>query len=126
MTFHLDPAVWYRVYPNPKERVAWESLTIGKVAKRVGIGIETVRFYERQGLIEAPPRRPSGYREYPVEVVHRIQFIRRAKELGFTLKEIGELLDLRMSEDSSCCDVKRRTLAKIVDTEAKITALKKN
>ena len=67
-------------------------LTIGMVARRAGVGVETVRFYERQGLIEEPPRRLSGYREYPEEVVARLWFIRRAKELGFTLGEIKELL----------------------------------
>ncbi len=70
-------------------------LTIGLVARRAGVGVETVRFYERQGLIEEPPRRLSGYREYDDEVVVRLGFIRRAKELGFTLKEIKELLALR-------------------------------
>ena len=70
-------------------------LTIGLVARRAGVGVETVRFYERQGLIEEPPRRLSGYREYDDEVVARLGFIRRAKELGFTLKEIKELLSLR-------------------------------
>ena len=62
--------------------------------RNAGVGVETVRFYERQGLIEEPPRRPSGYREYDDEVVSRLGFIRRAKELGFTLKEIKELLSL--------------------------------
>ena len=102
-----------------------ESMTIGKVASLAGIGVETIRYYERKGLIEDPPRRSSGYREYPIEVVARLRFIRKAKELGFTLKEIDELLALRLSADSSCRDVKRRTLTKIVDMETKITALKK-
>lgn len=101
------------------------SMTIGKVAKLAGIGVETVRFYERQGLIAEPPRRPSGYRKYPAEVVTRLKFIRKAKKLGFTLKEIGELLALRLSEDSSCCEVKQRTLAKIADIEIKLVALQK-
>lgn len=69
---------------------AAKPLTIGLVARRAGVGVETVRFYERQGLIEEPPRRLSGYREYDDEVVARLGFIRRAKELGFTLKEIKE------------------------------------
>ena len=72
-----------------------DSLMIGEVSKRSGLGVETVRFYEREGLIEKPPRRSSGYRAYPANVVPRLGFIRHAKELGFTLKEIRELLSLR-------------------------------
>lgn len=68
--------------------------TIGQVAKQVGIGVETVRFYERQGLIEDPPRTSLGYRQYPPDTVERLRFIRRAKDLGFSLGEIGELLGL--------------------------------
>lgn len=71
------------------------ALTIGQVAKRAGVGIDTVRFYEREGLIDEPPRRPSGYRQYPPDTVQRVRFIRRAKELGFTLPEIQELISLR-------------------------------
>lgn len=100
-----------------------ESLTIGQVAKRAGVGVETVRFYEREGLVAEPARRPSGYRQYPVEVVRRILFIRHAKELGFTLKEISELLSLRVDPKSTCADVRRRARDKIQDIEAKITSL---
>ena len=87
--------------------------------------METVRFYERQGLIEEPPRRPSGYREYDDEVVARLGFIRRAKELGFTLKEIKELLALRRDPSTPAADVKRRAEAKISDIETKIRTLQK-
>jgi MerR family copper efflux transcriptional regulator len=69
-------------------------LTIGQLAQRAAVGVETVRFYEREGLISELPRRPSGYRDYPPEAVTRIVFIRRAKDLGFTLKAISELLEL--------------------------------
>ncbi|NIA07441.1 MAG: MerR family transcriptional regulator [Actinobacteria bacterium] len=68
-----------------------EPFTIGKVARHAGVGVETVRFYEREGLIEEPPRKESGYRQYPEQTVCRIRFIRRAKELGFSLREIKEL-----------------------------------
>ena len=71
-----------------------ETLTIGKVARLANVGIETIRFYEREGLLETPARRPSGYREYPREAADRLRFIRRARELGFSLKEIQELLAL--------------------------------
>ncbi|NGY04583.1 MerR family transcriptional regulator [Solimonas terrae] len=70
------------------------SLTISRLAERAGVGIDTVRYYERAGLLPAPPRRASGYRDYPADSVQRLRFIRRAKELGFTLTEIAELLQL--------------------------------
>jgi len=79
-----------------------ESMTIGKLAKRAGVGVETIRFYERKGLLPEPPRRYSGYREYPESAIDRVRFIRRAKELGFTLKEIGELLELRIRPGTTC------------------------
>jgi len=100
-------------------------LTIGLVARRAGVGVETVRFYERQGLVEEPPRRMSGYREYDEEVVSRLGFIRRAKELGFTLKEIKELLSLRRDPSTPAADVRRQAEAKIADIEAKIEMLQK-
>jgi MerR family mercuric resistance operon transcriptional regulator len=97
-----------------------QALTIGEVAKAAQIGVETVRFYEREGLIAEPPRRRSGYRQYPPDTVRRLRFIRRAKELGFTLKEIGELLDLRVAPARSCADVRALASAKIADVEAKL------
>ncbi len=99
------------------------ALTIGEVAKRSGIGLETVRFYERKGLIEEPPRTDSGYRQYPAAVVARLHFIKRAKELGFSLKEILELLSLRVDSDTTCADVKKRADLKILDIEQKISIL---
>ena len=99
------------------------AFTIGELAKRSGIGLETVRFYERKGLIEEPPRTDSGYRQYPEEAVGRIRFIRRAKELGFALKEISELLSLRVDPDTTCADVREQTELKIADVEEKIRAL---
>ena len=100
-------------------------LTIGQVARNAGVGVETVRFYERQGLLEEPPRRPSGYRQYGEAVVARLGFIRRAKELGFTLKEIGDLLSLRLDPRGSRADVKRRAKAKITDIDDRIQSLKR-
>jgi MerR family mercuric resistance operon transcriptional regulator len=98
-------------------------LTIGQVARQAGVGVETVRFYERQGLLEEPSRRESGYRQYPEEVVAQLRFIKRAKELGFALKEIKELLALRVDPAITCAEVKRQTEAKIADIEGKITSL---
>ncbi|MFO7904058.1 MAG: MerR family DNA-binding protein [Planctomycetota bacterium] len=101
------------------------ALTIGKVARQAGVGVETVRFYEREGLIEEPPRRQSGYRQYDPAVVERLRFIRRAKELGFTLKEIKELLELRLDPSVTCGAVHQRAQEKIADIEARIAALKR-
>ena len=101
------------------------ALTIGEVAKRSGIGLETVRFYERKGLIEEPPRTDSGYRQYPKDVVGRIRFIKRAKELGFSLKEISELLSLRVDPGTTCADVRKQTELKLTDVEEKIRALRR-
>ena len=98
-------------------------LTIGKLAKQVGVGIETVRFYERQGLIVPPPRTDSNYRIYPEDEVARLKFIKRAKSLGFTLNEIKELLLLRHDPHATKADIKDRTLAKIKDIEEKISDL---
>ena len=85
-----------------------KSLTIGQLARNGGVGVETVRFYERKGLLAEPDRRPSGYRQYDEDVVDRLRFIRRAKELGFTLNEIKELLSLRIDPTTTCADVKSR------------------
>ena len=98
-------------------------LTIGQVARSAGVGVETVRFYERQGLLQEPARKESGYRQYPEDVVARLRFIKRAKELGFSLKEIKELLALRVDPDTTCAEVKSRAEAKIADIEEKIQAL---
>lgn len=100
-------------------------LTIGQLAKRADVGVETVRFYEREGLLEKPERRPSGYRQYDEGIVARLQFIRRAKELGFTLKEIKELLSLKIDPSTTCADVKKRAETKIEDIESKIRTLQR-
>lgn len=94
--------------------------SIGQVAKQAGIGVETVRFYERQGLIEDPPRTPSGYRQYPPDTVERLRFIRRAKELGFSLNEISELLSLG---GDACAEVRALAAAKVSDIERRIADL---
>lgn len=98
-------------------------LTIGQVARQAGVGVETVRFYERRGLVDVPPRKVSGYRQYPPEVVDRLRFIRRAKELGFTLVEVRELLTLRENDNSGCQEAKGRAEAKIAEIDSKIHML---
>src|SRR6516165_11059951 len=90
-----------------------DSMSIGKVANRVAVGVETLRFYEREGLLEKPPRLNSGYRAYPAATVNRVLFIKRAEELGFSLKEIKELLALRLAPGATCGHVKKRADAKI-------------
>lgn len=102
-----------------------ESLTIGKIARSANVGVETVRFYEREGLIDEPPRKQSGYRQYPVETISRIRFIKRAKELGFTLKETGELLRLQVDSEATCGDVRSRAETKIREIQDKIRTLRK-
>ena len=101
------------------------TLTIGQLAKKAQVNVETVRYYERRGLLPEPPRRQSGYRQYSENDVSRLLFIKRAQTLGFTLKEILELLNLRVDPDTTCGDVKRRAEAKIADIEEKILALQK-
>ena len=100
------------------------NLTIGKVAKSAGLGIETVRFYEREGLIEPLTRTDSNYRLYSEEGIIRLRFIKRAKALGFSLKEIRELLLLRVDPGASKADVKEQVEAKIDDIKKKIKDLK--
>jgi Hg(II)-responsive transcriptional regulator len=100
-------------------------LSIGQVARRAGVGVETIRFYEREGLLEEPPRRASGYRQYSEQAVRRIHFIKRAKLLGFSLKEITELLMLRVDGQTSCEEVKQHTEAKIAEVERKLVELQR-
>lgn len=102
-----------------------EHLTIGQLAKKTGVGIDTIRYYERQGLIPEPLRRESGYRQYSCEMIKRIQFIRHAKDLGFSLKEINELLSLRLDPKTKCSVVKNRAEAKISDIEERILNLQR-
>lgn len=98
-------------------------MTIGEMAKNAGVGVETVRFYEREGLLPEPPRRSSGYRQYSPEALRRLQFIRRTKELGFSLEEIRDLMELRVDPHTSCGEVKRRAEDKITDIERKMAEL---
>src|SRR5213594_1999406 len=97
-----------------------DRLTIGDVARQAGVRIETLRHYEREGLVASPPRSVSNYRLYPEDTVRRVQFIKRAQELGFSLKEIKELLSLRAAPRARCEDVRARAAAKISDVDRKI------
>ncbi len=102
-----------------------KSLTIGRAARLGGVGVETMRFYEREGLIPEPPRTFSGYRQYPQETVSRVRFIKRAQELGFTLKEVRELLSFRASPRASCRDVKEKAGIRMEDIDRKIEDLRR-
>jgi Hg(II)-responsive transcriptional regulator len=108
-----------------KGGTAMESLSIGQVARRAGVSIDTIRFYERRGVLEVPPRRASGYRQYSEEVVRRLRFIQRAKRLGFSLKEITDLLTLRVDEQTECAQVKEATFAKLEQVEHKLVELER-
>ncbi|TXH04506.1 MAG: MerR family transcriptional regulator [Nevskiaceae bacterium] len=98
-------------------------LTISQVAKRAEVPIATIRYYERTGLIAAPPRRESGYREYPEETVKRLHFIHRTKDLGFTLHEISELLTLMQQPDGNANSIKIAAEAKLAAVEHKLSEL---
>ncbi len=99
-----------------------KAMKIGEVARISGTGIETIRFYEREGLLLEPERRPSGYRQYDEATVERLNYIRQAKELGFTLAEIKELLELSFAH-SNCEHIRQRAEGKITDIESKIRSL---
>lgn len=99
-------------------------LHTGELARQAGVNVETLRFYEREGLLAVPPRRPSGYREYPPEAVDLVLFIQRAKQLGFSLKEVKELLALREVPRATCGDVVVIAERKVADIDAKISDLR--
>ncbi|MDP2644937.1 MAG: heavy metal-responsive transcriptional regulator [Desulfobacterales bacterium] len=101
-----------------------EKMTISQLAKKAKVNRETIRYYERRGLVPEPPRNKSGYREYSLEEVRRTEFIKRCQALGFSLKEIMELLSLRVEPGTTCPDVKARVEIKIADVEKRIEALK--
>lgn len=98
-------------------------LTRGQVAASSGLDIETVRFYEQQGLIEDPPRSRAGYRQYSAKDVSRLLFIKRAKELGFSLREVADLLALQRKPNVSRAEVRMQAEAKLADIEEKIRDL---
>ena len=96
------------------------TVTIGRLAKMVGVNIQTVRYYERRRLLAPTARMPSGYRLYGDEAVRRLHFIKNAQAMGFTLQEIAELLNLRVNSAARCGDVQRRAQAKLAQVETKV------
>lgn len=101
------------------------SLTIGAVAKRVGVAIDTIRYYEREGLLPEPERRASGYRSYGEGTIAQLRFIRRAKDLGFTLDEIRELLALSADRQRGVKAVKQRAQQRLDAIDLRIAELQR-
>lgn len=100
------------------------SLRVSEVARQAGVNLQTIHYYERRGLLPRPPRSASNYRMYPNDAVLRVRFIKRAQELGFTLKEIETLLSLRADPGSDCTRVRREAEAKLRDIDQKLHTLK--
>lgn len=101
-----------------------DSLTIGKLARQAGVNLQTVRFYEREGLLPKPLRNASGYRLFSSDAARRLRFIKRAQDLGFSLREIRDLLALRVSPGTTSSEIRKRAEAKIVDINGKIETLR--
>lgn len=101
------------------------NMTIGQLARHAAVPVQTIRFYERRGLLPPAGRRLSGYRVYDSESLKRLRFVRRAQRLGFTLKEIQELLDLRIRSAEGCNRVRAKAARKLVDIQARIAQLRK-
>lgn len=101
------------------------SFTIGQVARKAGVGVETIRFYERRGLVADPPRRPSGYRQYPEDTIARLRFIQRSKRLGFSLSEISQLLALRVEAERPCYGIREQIAGKLRDLDQRLADLER-
>ncbi len=100
-------------------------LTIGKVAEAAGVKIDTLRYYERQGIIPPPARTHSNYRVYSPETISRVRFVKRAQALGFSLEEIRDLLKLRAAQAGRCEEVRRQAEDKIRELDEKIRSLER-
>ena len=98
-------------------------MQIGQLAQHAGVAIDTVRYYERQGLLPPPQRRASGYRQYDQQDISRLRFIRRAKDLGFSLQEIQDLLRLSESQDADRAEVRALAQHRLADIERKLREL---
>ena len=103
-----------------------KDMTISNAARSAGVGVETIRFYERKGLIDQPPKPANGgFRRYPEDTIERIRFIRQAQELGFSLREVGELLDLRSDPQADAAEVRARATMKLADVDEKMRQLRR-
>jgi len=101
------------------------AMNIGQLARQAGVPIDTVRYYERQGLVPEPPRSASGYRQYGPDDVTRLEFIRRAKTLGFTLEEIGELMAISGNYSNDMNEMKQKASMKLELVEARLAELQR-
>lgn len=120
----LDSVGRSGVYPlTVSVRQPVEKLTISRLARLGGVNLETIRYYERQGLLAKPPRTAAGYRVFPSETARRLRFIKRTQELGFSLREIRDLLSLRMRPGTGRAQIRARAHAKIADVDQKIRSL---
>ena len=100
-------------------------MKIGELARAAGVPIDTVRYYERQGLLPLPARTTSGYRQYGHDDVARLRFVRRAKALGFTLEEIRELLGLSARREADMAGMKAAAMQKLADIDDKLAELQR-
>ena len=100
-------------------------MTIGVLVKKSFVTVETVKFYQKEGLLSRPPKPSSGFRSYPTDYVARIFFIKRAQELGFTLREVRELLRLQEDKKATCGQAKKKTDEKLLEVDQKIRDLQK-
>ncbi len=123
--FALDSILIYRVYSIYMGNPDRKSYTAGQLAKVANVNIQTVRFYDRQGILKPVSRTEAGYRIYDKEGVKRLNFIIQAKELGFSLNEIKEFLELRVRSVQTCDRVRKKTTEKLKDIQNKIAHLKK-
>jgi len=123
--FALDSILIYRVYTDYMGNPDRKSYMAGQLAKTADVNIQTVRFYDRQGILKPVSRTEAGYRIYDNEGVKRLNFIIQAKELGFSLKEIKEFLALRVQSVQACDRVRKKTTEKLKDIQNKIAHLKK-
>ena len=98
-------------------------MRIGQIASGASVNIQTIRYYERRGLLLPPSRRSSGYRDYEPDAVDRVRFIKHAQALGFTLREIAELLALRVRSDRACARVEARAESAIARIDEKLLQL---
>lgn len=109
---------------HPSGAMINDTLSIGEVARQAEVNVQTLRYYERRGLLETPLRSEAGRRQYPAETVRLIRFIKRAQDLGFTLKEIEELIGLRAAPARDRAGVRRLAATKLADVDQKISRLR--
>lgn len=116
----LDSGAHFRVYPSS---VANQGIQIGRASQQTGLSVDAIRFYEKQRLLERPPRTEGGFRLFTPEHIQRIQLIRRAQQLGFSLSEIRELLVLQHGDGETCSHVRDLLRAKVAAVRGKLREL---